>query len=76
MAQAIVVQPSGPGLQDYLNSKIEELDLAVRDKALNLKRLEAQRNVLNSQGMASSDGKVETNELSQSETEHASSCLQ
>lgn len=49
MAHAIVAKPCGPGLQDYLHSKIEELELAVRDKALNLKRLEAQRNVLNSQ---------------------------
>jgi hypothetical protein len=46
-----VVQPCGPGLRDYLNSKIEELELTVRDKSLNLKRLEAQRNKLNSQGM-------------------------
>lgn len=50
MAHAIVAKPCGPGLQDYLHSKIEELELAVRDKSLNLKRLEAQRNVLNSQG--------------------------
>ena len=45
-----VVQPIGPGLRDYLSSKIEELELAIRDKSLNLKRLEAQRNKLNSQG--------------------------
>jgi hypothetical protein len=42
--------PSGAGLTDYLSSKIEELEFAVRDKSLNLKRLEAQRNKLNSQG--------------------------
>lgn len=44
-----VVQPIGPGLRDYLSSKIEELELAIRDKSQNLKRLEAQRNKLNSQ---------------------------
>lgn len=44
-----IVKPSGPGLQAYLQSKIEELEFAVRDKCLNLKRLEAQRNNLNSQ---------------------------
>jgi hypothetical protein len=45
-----VVEPIGPGLRDYLNSKIEELELAIRGKSQNLKRLEAQRNKLNSQG--------------------------
>jgi hypothetical protein len=44
--------PSGPGLQGYLHSKIEELELAARDKTLNLQRLEAQRNQLNAQGKA------------------------
>ena len=42
--------PLGPGVQQYLHSKIDELEFNVRDKALNLKRLEAQRNKLNSQG--------------------------
>jgi 26S proteasome regulatory subunit T6 len=45
-----VLAPSGPGLQDYMNSKIEELEFSVRDKSLNLKRLEAQRNKLNTEG--------------------------
>jgi hypothetical protein len=45
-----VMVPLGPGLQEYLHSKIEELEFAVRDKSLNLKRLEAQRNKLNTQG--------------------------
>jgi 26S proteasome regulatory subunit T6 len=48
-----IVKPTGPGLEDYLHNKIEELELAVRDKSLNLKRLEAQRNKLNSQGNGS-----------------------
>ena len=47
---ATMPQPTGPGLQDYLTGKIEELEFAVREKSLNLKRLEAQRNKLNGQG--------------------------
>lgn len=48
---ATMPQPTGPGLQDYLTGKIEELEFAVREKSLNLKRLEAQRNKLNGQGV-------------------------
>ena len=48
---AATMKPVGPGLQGYLQSKIEELEFNVRDKSLNLKRLEAQRNNLNSQGV-------------------------
>merc|ERR1719263_2093985 len=36
------------GIQSYYASKIEELEVEVRDKMLNLRRLEAQRNELNS----------------------------
>ena len=43
--------PTGPGLTDYLSSKIEELEFATREKSLNLKRLEAQRNKLNAEGV-------------------------
>jgi hypothetical protein len=45
-----VLTPTGPGLEDYLHSKIEELEFSARDKSLNLKRLEAQRNKLNTEG--------------------------
>lgn len=38
------------GLRDYYRAKIEEYELAVRDKTQNLRRLEAQRNELNNKG--------------------------
>jgi len=38
---------SGEGLRDYYKGKIEELEIAVRDKSHNLRRLEAQRNDFN-----------------------------
>lgn len=38
------------GLRGYYKSKIEELEIAVRNKTQNLRRLEAQRNELNTQG--------------------------
>lgn len=50
VAQANMVKATGPGLQGYLQSKIEGLEFSLRDRSLNLKRLEAQRNNLNSQG--------------------------
>mmetsp|Transcript_81220 Transcript_81220/g.162036 ORF Transcript_81220/g.162036 Transcript_81220/m.162036 type:complete len:401 (+) Transcript_81220:56-1258(+) len=37
----------GPGVAHYFVSKIDELELTIRDKANNLKRLTAQRNELN-----------------------------
>eukprot|EP00197_Chlamydomonas_leiostraca_P011810 CAMPEP_0202885104 /NCGR_PEP_ID=MMETSP1391-20130828/41489_1 /ASSEMBLY_ACC=CAM_ASM_000867 /TAXON_ID=1034604 /ORGANISM="Chlamydomonas leiostraca, Strain SAG 11-49" /LENGTH=434 /DNA_ID=CAMNT_0049568345 /DNA_START=76 /DNA_END=1381 /DNA_ORIENTATION=- len=39
----------GDGLKGYYKSKIEELELKVKDKSHNLRRLEAQRNELNTQ---------------------------
>ncbi|KAJ1616909.1 26S proteasome AAA-ATPase subunit RPT6a [Pavlovales sp. CCMP2436] len=38
----------GDGIYSYYQSKIEELEVIVRDKTQNLRRLEAQRNELNS----------------------------
>ena len=38
------------GLKPYFRSKVEALDIAVRDGTQNLRRLEAQRNELNSRG--------------------------
>lgn len=43
-------RPGGDGLKAYYKSKIEELELMVKDKTHNLRRLEAQRNELNTQG--------------------------
>lgn len=39
-----------PGLRSYYRAKIEELELLCRDKQLNLRRLEAQRNEYNTKG--------------------------
>lgn len=38
------------GLTSYYQQKIEHLELTVRDKTQNLRRLQAQRNELNSKG--------------------------
>ena len=38
------------GLRSYYRAKIEELELLCRDKQLNLRRLEAQRNEYNTKG--------------------------
>ncbi len=40
----------GDGLKGYYKTKIEELELLIKDKTHNLRRLEAQRNELNTQG--------------------------
>ncbi len=40
--------PSSSGIQAYYSSKIDELEVVVREKTHNLRRLEAQRNELNS----------------------------
>ena len=48
--QSIRMGRTGDGLKDYYKGKIEELEIAVRDKAHNLRRLEAQRNDLNTKG--------------------------
>jgi hypothetical protein len=38
------------GLTHYYQQKVEHLELTVRDETQNLRRLEAQRNELNSKG--------------------------
>ena len=40
----------GDGLRTYYKGKIEELELLIKDKGHNLRRLEAQRNELNASG--------------------------
>lgn len=40
----------GDGLKSYYKTKIEELEIMARDKQHNLRRLEAQRNELNTKG--------------------------
>ena len=40
----------GEGLKTYYRGKIEELELLIKDKGHNLRRLEAQRNELNASG--------------------------
>ena len=40
----------GEGLSSYYKAKIEELEIQARDKQINLRRLEAQRNELNTKG--------------------------
>jgi len=41
------------GLRAYYDAKIEELEVRLRDKTQNLRRLEAQRNELNGRGAPS-----------------------
>jgi hypothetical protein len=43
------------GLKAYFKAKIEEAEIAVRNKTQNLRRLEAQRNELNTKGAWTSD---------------------
>jgi 26S proteasome regulatory subunit T6 len=45
----------GDGLKTYYKTKIEELEILARDKQHNLHRLEAQRNELNTKGIAVAD---------------------
>ena len=40
----------GDGLKSYYKAKIEELEIMARNKQHNLRRLEAQRNELNTKG--------------------------
>ena len=48
--------PAGEGLRAYYRSKIEELEVQIRDKQHNLKRMEAQRNELNGTGERKREG--------------------
>ena len=44
------VDSPGEGMREYYVSKIDTLQVAVSEKARNLRRLEAQRNALNAKG--------------------------
>ena len=46
----MVVVAAKEGIKSYYKAKIEELEINVRDKTQNLRRLEAQRNELNGKG--------------------------
>ena len=48
----------GEGLKAYYKAKIEELEIQARDKQHNLRRLEAQRNDLNTKGDVLQDCRV------------------
>ena len=47
---ARVAMNDSAGLTGYYEQKIEHLELTVRDETQNLRRLQAQRNELNSKG--------------------------
>ena len=47
---SIMGRAVGEGLRNYYKAKIEELEIQARDKQHNLRRLEAQRNELNTRG--------------------------
>lgn len=50
MGKGPAVAEGGLGLRSYYRGKIEELEMLIKDKSHNLRRLEAQRNELNTQG--------------------------
>ena len=50
-AMAVADRGEKGGLTTYYQSKIDELELVVREKTQNLRRLQAQRNELNSKGL-------------------------
>lgn len=50
MGKGPAVTEGGLGLKSYYKGKIEELEMLIKDKSHNLRRLEAQRNELNTQG--------------------------
>ncbi len=50
LTPARLALPQQEGLKAYYKAKIEEAEIAVRNKTQNLRRLEAQRNELNTKG--------------------------
>lgn len=49
-ASAATLASQRAGLRPYYNTKLDELDNSIREKTTNLRRLEAQRNNLNTKG--------------------------
>ncbi len=45
--QSLVQEPTTSGLESYYKKKVEELELKILEKRANLRRLEAQRNEMN-----------------------------
>ena len=45
--QSLVEAPPKKGLEPYYRQKIEEMEIMITEKRLNLRRLEAQRNEMN-----------------------------
>ena len=64
----------GEGLKSYYKAKIEELEIQARDKQHNLRRLEAQRNDLNTKGIAAFASAVQL-ELQLEQTGSMGACL-
>ena len=64
----------GEGLKSYYKAKIEELEIQARDKQHNLRRLEAQRNDLNTKGIAALASAVQL-ELQLEQTGSMGACL-
>ena len=50
MAAAAPSEGNNHGIQTYYRAKIAELEVQVREKAQNFRRLEAQRNEINAKG--------------------------
>jgi hypothetical protein len=60
MGKGPAVVEGGLGLKNYYRGKIEELEMLIKDKSHNLRRLEAQRNELNTQGVPNKNKEVLT----------------
>jgi 26S proteasome regulatory subunit T6 len=55
MSTKVEATTQGEGLKSYYKSKIEGLEMKIRDKHTDLRRMEAQRNELNAKGRACGD---------------------
>lgn len=55
MSTKVEATTQGEGLKSYYKSKIEGLEMKIRDKHTDLRRMEAQRNELNAKGRVCGD---------------------
>ena len=55
MATKVEATTQGEGLKTYYKGKIEGLEMKIRDKHMDLRRMEAQRNELNAKGRVCSE---------------------